>query len=203
MNDIRLDSRKVTDDFGAPLRSNHFPYRLDRPSPPSSAGFAMRPRPVDKRLETTKKLAASMSNQSMPTTFMMVDYQQDRKQITAKLLMESIKANQRTLQIPQSVTDRQQGKKESPTKTRSTGRPPQPLRSSFLLPKRPSSEQDLSPVIMFNKEDKSLQYEPSLIRQDLSISAYQAWSTKVVEPFFKVCTTAVEATPLHFFEFLV
>lgn len=186
MSELKLDSRKATDDDGLRLRSTHFPYHMEKLVPPRSAGFSTRTRTVDKKLTMTNKLSANMTQNSVPTIYMMVDYQQDRKQISAKLLIDSIKAQQRTLNLPSSLTNRNRRTKDSPSKARSPGRPPQPLRSSFILQSRPPGDQDLNPIVMFNKEDKALQYEPTIRRLDMNIAAYQTWSSKTVEPFFKV-----------------
>lgn len=183
-NATRLDSRKLTDDDGLPLRSSHFPFRLDKQVPPRSAGYTMRVRPIDQTLAPSRKLSLNTSTSSIPTTYMMVDYQQDRKQISAKLLSDSMKAQQRHLNIPASFsTDRD---KSSPTPKKHNPMRAQPLRSSFILQSRLPGDQDLNPIIMFNKEDKAVQSDAPIERQEMSISAYQAWSSKTVEPFFKV-----------------
>jgi hypothetical protein len=174
-----LNSRKILDADGQPLRTNHFPFQLERRSPPRSAGYNLRgPKPIDRR---PLRASASRSSPILPTTLLMVDYNQDRKKITTKSLMESVRQD-RTLTAPTSFNN--MDRRNSSTNLSNSVGPTQSLRSSFVPQQMYPSNSDLD--LASSKEDAATETEPDLLRQDLSISAYQNWSSKIVEPFFKV-----------------
>lgn len=188
---LELSSHRVTDDDGLPLRTSHFPFNLERKSPPKSAGFGLKPvNPPEKKVigKSVRTLSSSASLQPTPTTYMMVDYQQDRKAITAKLLVETMRKDR---VLPASLATGIPSAARSPRIRRSPNRPPQPLRSSFLLRSQPSvigkgaNELNLPSSLMYQK-DEAIQTAAELERLDLNISAYQSWSNKTVEPFLKV-----------------
>eukprot|EP01039_Chlorochromonas_danica_P008850 gene8850-9759_t len=210
--DIILDSRQLADDDGLRLRAEHFPFRLDHLTPPNSAGFTIQPRPIDTLLKNKNKREMRVrinnnSNNNSPnnrsrskltTSKMMIDYPTESKRISAKLLLannarqleEQAKRDLYALSSPRTLnnTTLSPRRKKLPSMP-----PPPPLLSSFYLSTQFAPDQDLHPEVYFDKEDKAEQTDVPVIRQDMNIAAYQTWSSKTVEPFFKELRKAVKA----------
>lgn len=211
---IDMDSTEITDSQGKHLRAKFFPFHLRKRVPSTLSGLMKTKMlsPLDHDAQGRRaSTAPHFVGKKFPTTYMIVDYRHDRKQLLSQAALEE--KNQLTAPavapyIPppmpvvlSPIRNETKGLSDtdspdaSPSR-RKTRHGAGPLRSSFVLKKKRHHTDDKIDIsaLLYNKNDAGTQTEVKLERQNFAtLSDYQNWSNDVAEPFFRELRKAVKA----------
>lgn len=183
-----MKSHFITDLDGNRLRGNYFPFDFDKTKPPSASGFMINSERLDVPRVSTAPVPA---RKTTPSTFMIVDYNQDRQQLHS---MVEKHGSPEPLIPPntRSTIRRRLSIKPIDTLPKKSHHvlPAHSLRSSFILKAKIVAEEDQEASVsqqLFNKCDQATQTNDALYRKNFKgLSDYNDWSNSVAEPFFKV-----------------
>jgi hypothetical protein len=207
-----MNSTEITDSQGKHLRAKFFPFHLRKRVPTSLSGLlktkTLSPLSHDQQGRRAST-APHFVTKKFPTTYMIVDYRHDRKQLLSQAALEE--KNELTAPVappyvppapvlsPLRTTTGKGSDTDSPAASptrRKTRHGAQPLRSSFILKKKRHHTDDQIDIssLLYNKNDAGTQTEVFLERKNFpTLSDYQNWSNDVAEPFFKELRKAVKA----------
>ncbi len=180
-----MKSHYITDQDGHRLRSTYFPFDLEKTKPPSASGFMLH----SEKVELPRAASSPMISRQPPSTFMVVDYNQDRQQLHT-MVEKNFSPEPLLPPATRSAIRRRLSIKPIDAK-KPVSHPAQSLRSSFIL-KSKLQNIGLDPDVsvsqqLFNKCDQGTQTNNDLYRLNFKgLTDYNEWSNSVAEPFFKV-----------------
>jgi hypothetical protein len=201
-----MDSLEITDARGRHLRVKYFPYHLQRHAPVAMHNQYLTHQEhllgatADHNLTdengSMRKVASAphIIPKKYPTSYMILDYRQDKKHLMNQTTIEMTNDANSTIpsiNLPVQTVNSNSGKSAGNSPMASLKRlkhRAQPLRSSFILKKPMRKDEDLDiSEILFNKCDAQTQTEDRLERQEFpNLTEYQNWANNVAEPFLKV-----------------